>query len=355
MEKINNIRKKINAIDKKILQLLNQRAEETVEIGRLKNSSGKAVYVPSREADIIGVLCETNNGPLSREQVSNIFKEIISSCRSLESKLRISYLGPQGTFSHQAAVKKFGLSAEYVPCETITDVILAVEKNIADFAVIPVENSTEGSVNMSLDMLVDTNLNVISEINLKVQQCLLSKCKMADIKTVYSHQQPLAQCGIWLKKNLPNAKVVAVNSTAEASMLAFKNKNSAAIASEVAAGIYNLNIIAKSIEDSRNNWTRFFVLGNIFTSQSKKDKTSIIFTIKDKVSTLYHILSIFSKAGVNLTKVESRPTKKRAWEYIFFIDFNGHINDKKIMKVLDEVKNNTLFLKVLGSYPQAAD
>jgi len=353
MKKVELIRKQIDSIDKEVLKLLNKRAANTVAIGKLKNSQSKAVYVPSREASIFTNLNKMNEGPLSQEQISNIFKEIISSCRSLESKIKIAYLGPQGTFSHQASIKHFGLSAEYIPFETINDVILSVEKNIADFAVIPIENSTEGAVNTSLDMLVDTTLNVVSEINLKIQNCLLSKTTLDNIKTVYSHQQPLAQCSIWLKKNLPNAKIVAVNSTAEASRLANQNKNSASIASEVASKLYNLNIVAKSIEDNRNNWTRFFVLGNINTLKSDKDKTSIIFTIKDKVSTLYHILSIFSKAGVNLTKIESRPTKKKVWEYVFFIDFNGHISDEKIIKVLDKVKNNSLFLKVLGSYPQA--
>jgi len=351
--KILRQRKKIDEIDKKILQLVTDRAKAACEIGKLKNISFQTAYVPGRESEIINNLIKNNEGLLSKEDIINIFKEIISVCRAKEEKIKVSYLGPEATFSHQAALRQFGSNAEYIALSGFEDVIYKVEKSRADFAVVPIENSNEGSVSATLDLLVDTKLNVINEINMRVSPCLLSNNKIEDIKIVYSHQQPLAQCSNWLRKNLADAKIFSVSSTAEAAKLAAKNLNSAAIASEIAAKIYNLNILAKSIEDGRDNWTRFFVLGKNKSLSTGNDKTTIIFSIKDKVSALYNILSVFSRQKINLTKIESRPTKKKAWQYIFFLDFLGHTDDKKVREVLEEVENNCVFLKVLGSYPKA--
>ncbi len=345
-------RNKIDTIDKKILDLLNERAKCAVEIGKIKQASSP-VYVPSRETEVINNLIRNNKGPLNKQDISSIYREIISVCRGMESKLKVAYLGPKATFSYQASLRLFGSKADFIPIKRLADVIEEVEKQRADYAVVPIENSNEGSVNTTLDELVDTNLKVINEINMRISHCLLSKTKLENIKVVYSHHQAITQCSNWLHKNLPNAEIFPVNSTAQAAQLASKNSKAAAISSEVAAQIYNLNILVKSIEDSKDNWTRFFVLGHDISNKTDKDKTSIIFTIKDKVNTLYNILSEFSKSKINLTKIESRPTKKKVWQYIFFIDFEGHISDKKVINTLEKLKEHCIFLKVLGSYPKS--
>lgn len=350
-DKLLDCRKNIDCIDEKILELLNERAKFAVKIGKIKQSNG-AVYVPSRETEVINRLVKNNKGPLTKQNISAIYREIISTCRGLEAKLKISYLGPQATFSYQAGLKLFGSNVELIPVKRISDVIEEAEKQRVDFAVVPIENSNEGSVNATLDELVDTNLKVVNEIVLRISHCLLSKTNLENIKIVYSHPQALAQCSIWLHKNLPNAELFPVNSTAQAAQLAAKNNKAAAISSETAASLYKLNILAKSIEDSRDNWTRFFVLGNTLSGKTGKDKTSIIFTIKDKVSALYNILSEFSKSKINLTKIESRPTKKKVWQYVFFVDFDGYIEDKKVISTIERIKENCIFLKVLGSYPK---
>ena len=350
--KLLEYRNKIDDIDKKILNLLNDRANCAVEIGKIKQSSS-AVYVPSRETEVINNLIKNNKGPLNKQDVSDIYREIISVCRGMESKLKVSYLGPKATFSYQASLKLFGSKADFIPIRRLADVIEEVEKQRADYAVVPIENSNKGSVNTTLDELVGTNLKVVNEINMRISHCLLSKTKIENIKVVYSHHQALSQCSNWLHKNLPNAEIFPVNSTAQAAQLASKNSKAAAVSSEVAAQIYNLNILVKSIEDSKDNWTRFFVLGHDITNKTGKDKTSIIFTIKDRVNALYNILSEFSKSKINLTKIESRPTKKKVWQYIFFIDFEGHISDKKVIGTIENIKEHCIFLKVLGSYPKA--
>ena len=350
--KLSHYRKKIDDIDKKILNLLNERAENAVEIGKIKQTSS-VVYVPSRETEVINNLVKNNEGPLTKQDITYIYREIIGVCRGLESKLKIAYLGPKATFSYQASLKQFGSKVDFIPVKRLSDVIEEVEKHRADFAVVPIENSNEGSVNTTLDELVDTNLKVVNEINMRVSHCLLSKTKLENIKVVYSHHQAIAQCSGWLRKNLPYAELFPVNSTAHAAQLACQNSKAAAISSEVAAKIYNLNVLVKSIEDSKDNWTRFFVLGYGKTSETGNDKTSIIFTIKDKVSTLYNILSEFSKNKINLTKIESRPTKKKVWQYMFFIDFEGHICDKKVSDTLERINEHCIFLKILGSYPKA--
>ena len=352
-EKILKYREEIDKLDEQILKLINKRAKCAIEIGKIKQQdSSSSIYVPQREKQVISNLIKINTGPLINEDIKNIYTEIMSSCRGLEKRLQVAYLGPQATFSYQASLKLFGSKVDFIPVKRLADVIEEVEKQRADFAVVPVENSNEGSVNTTLDELVDTNLKIINEINMRISHCLLSKTNFENIKTVYSHHQALAQCSNWLHKNLPNAEIVSVNSTAQAAQLALKNVNSAAISSEVAAKVYNLNILCKSIEDTRDNWTRFFVLGRCLSSKTGKDKTSIIFTIEDRVNALYNILSQFSKNNINLTKIESRPTKKKIWQYVFFIDFEGHIEDKKVINTIEKIKEHCIFLKVLGSYPK---
>ena len=349
------IRKQIDKIDREILKLLNKRAELAIKIGKLKQETGEEVYIPNREKEILLNLLKENKGPLPKESLQNIFSEILHAGRTLQSKLKIAYLGPEATFTHLAAVKNFGRYCEYVPLKTIKDVFQEVEKGRVDYGVVPIENSTEGVVNHTLDMFMESDLLICSELNLPIELCLLSKFSdIKKIKRLYSHPQALGQCRNWIEANLSEVEVVETTSTSKAAELAKKsNVPSAAIASSIAGEIYGLNIIAKGIEDISENYTRFLVIGKQSSERSGHDKTSIMFSIKDRVGALHDILVPFKKLNINLTKIESRPTRKKAWEYVFFLDFLGHIKDKKIKKALSEVSNQCVFLKVLGSYPRA--
>lgn len=352
---IEGLRKKIDKVNLEILNSLNKRAELVEEVGKVKINSGrKDFYIPHREKKIISSLVKANKGPLEADGIEAIYREIINACRALESKLAIAYFGPEGTFTHLAAMKIFGSSGAYVPVKTIADVFTEVEKGRAGYGVVPVENSTEGVVNHTLDMFIESNLVICSELNMRIEECLLSVSgNIKDIKTVYSHYQPLAQCRNWLEENLPGIPVVEVASTAAASKRALSEKGAAAIGSRAAAEIYKLEIAAGGIEDSKENFTRFIVIGNNPSEASGEDKTSILFSIKDKVGALHDMLMPFKRRKINLAKIESRPTKKKAWEYIFFVDLLGHISDKKVQDAIDELEKNCMFLKVLGSYPKA--
>jgi len=349
------LRKQIDKIDRKILELLNKRAELAIKIGKLKQKTGEEVYIPNREKEILLNLLKENKGPLPKESLQNIFSEILHAGRTLQSKLKIAYLGPEATFTHLAAVKNFGKYCEYIPLKTIKDVFQEVEKGRADYGVVPIENSTEGVVNYTLDMFMESDLLICSELNLRIELCLLSKFSdIKKIKRLYTHLQALGQCRNWIEANLPEVEILETTSTSKAAELAKRsNVPSAAIASSIAGEIYGLNIIAKGIEDISENYTRFLVIGKQSSERSGHDKTSIMFSIKDRVGALHDILVPFKKLNINLTKIESRPTRRKAWEYVFFLDFLGHIKDKKIKKALSEVSNQCVFLKVLGSYPRA--
>jgi len=351
---LNFIRKDIDKTDREIARLINKRAALALEVGKVKNKTGKAVYVPSREKEVMrNVLGELKKlkPVLSIQAVENIYSEIISASRDLETPMKIAFLGPWGTFAHQAAMKKFGSSGFFVPCATENEVLDDVEKDRSDFGVVPVENSNAGSVNVTLDMLVDTELTVCGEISLKIEQCFLVKDPKAKILRIYSHPHGLAQCRTWLMRNYPDAELISVSSTVEAAKMVAKESHAAAVSPEAAAKIYDLFVLERGIQDSKQNFTRFFVVGKIATRPSGRDKTSLVFMIKDKPGALHKILGSFDKNKVNLTKIESRPTKKKAWEYIFFIDLEGHIEDKKVAKAVAELKSNSVFVKILGSYP----
>ena len=351
---INEIRKKIDLLDKDILDFLNKRAALAKDIGRLKDKSGSDFYVPNREKKIILELARKNKGPLPTSAVSSVYREIFNVCRSLESRLKIAYFGPEGTFTHQAALKNFGGTARYVSSKTITDVFTEVEKDRVNYGVVPIENSTEGIVNHTLDMFIESDLVISSEISMQIEECLLSiSGRKKDVKKVYSFPTAIGQCRNWLEKNLPGVPVIEVSSTSEAARRAVKEKDVAAIASEAAAGLYGLEIIEKGIEDTKENYTRFLVIGKKEAGASGRDKTSILFSVKDKVGVLHDMLAPFKKYKISLTKIESRPTKKRAWQYIFFIDFLGHVSEPRIKKALHELSSHCLFMKMLGSYPRA--
>ncbi len=348
------LREKIDQTDKKILELLNNRARIAREVGELKKAHGLRVYVPEREAEIIDRLSGQNQGPFPAEGIRTIFREIISASISLEKPMRACFLGPPATFTHMACIKHFGESAELIPVINVTEVFELVERKDCEFGVVPIENSTEGVVSNTLDMFVEYNQSIIGEIMLEISHSLLSKTgEFSHIKTVYSHPHAIAQCRSWLEKNLRQASVLHVESTARAAELASGDPSSAAIAGEGAGKLYGLRTIKKNIQDNVTNFTRFIIIGKMHPDRTGKDKTSIIFSVKDEVGALYKILKSFSNYKINLTKIESRPVKKRAWEYLFFLDMEGHIKDGDVKGAIDEMRILCSFFKLLGSYPRA--
>ena len=353
-KQLQNLRNKINELDEEILRLISQRAELVKEIGTIKQKNEIEPYAANREKIIYQRLERLNKGPLKNEDIKTIFREIISACLSLEKPLRIAYLGPEATFTHQAALNQFGHAPQFVQTLTIDGIFREVEKKRCDYGVVPIENSTEGSVYRTLDMFIETPLQICAEISLEVSLYLLSSTdKIENIKKIYSHPQALAQCSRWLTNNLPEIPVHSVSSTALAAKKAAEEPNTGAIASKISAPIYNLKILKEKIEDYSNNYTRFWVIGHKSPEKSGNDKTSIMFSIKDEVGALYKVIYPFSKYGINMTKIESRPSKERPWEYFFFVDVEGHISDHNLKKSLEEIKMFVSFLKILGSYPRS--
>lgn len=352
---LQKLRNKIDRIDSQILKLLNQRAAVILDIGKLKARQKKSIYVPDREAEVYKSIFAKNDGPLSNGALGAIFREIMSGSFQLERPLSIAYLGPEFTFTYLASMKKFGSSVNYTGCETIRDVFAEVEKERADYGVVPIENSIEGAVNYTLDVFMDSDLKICSEVFLEISHNLLSKERdRSRIKKIYTKAEVFAQCRLWLESNMPHVDLVEVSSTAKAAQIASKEKGVACIASALAGEKYGLNVLSKSIEDSTHNVTRFLVIGRTEARPTKHDKTSIMVSIKDKVGGLHDILMPFKKTGINLTKIESRPSKTRAWEYYFFVDLEGHHHDPKVKKALEILKKETTYLKILGSYPVGA-
>jgi len=348
---LDKMRNKIDMLDRKIISLLNLRAGITKNIGKEKINTGKCIYSPEREMQVLRKVSSLNKGPLKKNALEAIYREIMSASLALEKLLKIAYMGPQASFSNLAALKRFGSQMNYVACGGIPEVFLEVERGAADYGVVPVENSIEGAVTHTLDMLVDSDLKICSQVILNVSHNLLANCPKNKIRKVYSNPQVFGQCRIWLQKNLPNAELVDVSSTTRAAELAKKEKNSAAIASLLASKTYGLKVLASGIQDSLQNITRFLVVGKNVAARTGHDKTSLLFSIKDRVGALYELLLPFRKYGVNLTKIESRPLKKKAWEYYFFVDILGHQDDYKIKKALSELERKCTYLKILGSYP----
>tara|TARA_B100000315_G_scaffold260621_1_gene323470 strand:+ start:1880 stop:2947 length:1068 start_codon:yes stop_codon:yes gene_type:complete len=351
---LQNLRKKIDQIDEKILNLLNQRADEVIKVGKLKKKNNISVYSPEREASMLKRLKSINKGAFRPEDVENVFREILSVCRSQRTILEIAYLGPPGTFTHLASIKKFGKRPNYIESESIKDVFDKVERGEADYGVVPVENSIEGVVNYTLDMFFVSNLSICAEVTLNISHSLLgAKVKdITKIKRIYSNPQVFAQCRSWISRNLKNAELVPTESTAKAALRAKKDLSGACIGNKILANIYSLNIIASEIEDSPYNYTRFLIISKNDTPASGKDKTSILFAVKDKVGALYDALYSFKSHKINLTKIESRPSKKKPWEYYFFVDFQKHRSSPVVKKALKKLEKECIFLKILGSYPK---
>lgn len=351
MSSLKNLRKQIDSLDKRIVSMLNLRAKTTFNISHLKTKEGKTIYSPEREREVLRKIVIANKGPLSAKALEAIYREIMSCSLSMYKPLTIAYLGPEATFTHLAALKRFGSQVNYLPANNISDVFLEVEREEADYGVIPIENSVEGAVTHTLDMFVDSDLKICAQVILDVSHNLLAKCPKEKIKRVYSNPQVFGQCRIWLQENLPGAEEIEVSSTTRAAQIAAKEKNSACIASLLAAKVYKLKVIAADIEDSPHNITRFLVIGKNDVPATNNDRTSIMFSVKDKVGALYDMLLPFRKYSINLTKIESRPSKKKAWEYYFFVDLEGHTSSPKVKKALGELENKCAFLKILGSYP----
>jgi chorismate mutase/prephenate dehydratase len=351
MQDLDALRKKIDAIDQKVIEFLNDRTKLALEIGKLKGKTGRGTYAPDREYEIYQKIETLAKGPLSSDSLKSVYREIMSAALALEKELRIAYLGPQATFTHIASLSKFGSSVNYVPCTSISDVFSEVDKKRADYGVIPVENSTEGAVTHSYDMFIDSDLKICSEIIYEISHHLLSNSQLKSIKRVYSNPQVFGQCRVWIETNLPKVELIDTSSTSFAAQKAASEDGSAAIASRLAGTLNNLNVVAEDIQDTAHNQTRFIVIGHEIARPTGNDKTSIVLSIKDKVGALYEMLEPIRKNKINMTKIESRPSKKKAWDYYFFIDLVGHAEDKKIKKTLDEVEQRVRFLKVLGSYP----
>jgi chorismate mutase/prephenate dehydratase len=347
-------RRRVDAIDEKLLELLNKRAEVVMKIGRLKQKTQSDLHAPAREQEIYRRLERINKGPFPNEALRAVFREILSASLSLEGPLKVAYLGPKATFTHLACLRQFGNSASYVPVNSIKEVFFEVERGRADYGVVPIENSTEGVVNHTLDMFVDSPLKIAAEVLQEVSHHLMSRSgKIEDIKRIYSHPHAIAQCKTWLENHLPRVPTSEVFSTAKAAETCVDDPSAAAIASELSAQLYGLQIVKRRIEDNIHNFTRFLVIAPKSPGRTGRDKTSVLFSIRDRVGALYDMLRPFAANHINLTKIESRPSRRKAWEYIFFVDMEGHIEDEKVRAALDELQPQCLYLKVMGSYPAA--
>lgn len=344
----------IDKCDQEIVRLINERAKAASEIGRIKLESGQSIFAPERERAVYDKVDGLSEGPFPKRSLHAVYREIMSGCIALEKPTSIAYLGPAGTFTHQAAIQKFGGSMEYQPESEIRDVFLAVSRGHADYGIVPIENSTEGSVNATSDMLMESNLKICSEIFLNIHQCLLCNCDLKDVKIVLSKDHALAQCRTWLAANLPGVPVRAVASTALAAERASREPGVAAIASEVTQNLYPLENIIRGIEDKPDNMTRFIVLAKEYAKPSGDDRTSIVFSCAHEAGSLYKALQPFRDFGVNMTRIESRPSKRINWEYAFFVDLEGHAENETVQVCFAEVQKFTDEFIILGSYPRAA-
>src|SRR3984957_12844475 len=350
---IETLRARMDEINLKILRLISARASVATEIGRLKHHEGGEVYQPVRERAIIEKMIAENQGPLTDDQVKRIYVEIISACRALEHEPSVAFLGPEHTYSHEAVRMRFGSSVALMPLESFAAVFQAIDNGRADFGVVPVENSTEGSINLTLDLLIDTALVIIGEVMLPVRPSILSLSgKREEVTKIVAHQQLLSQCRGYLSANFPRTDVEPVASNALAAQRAAADATLAALASAAAGDAYGLRPIATNVQDLATNMTRFLVIGTRPVERSGKDKTTLLFAVADRVGTLNQALNLFARNAINISKIESRPLRARPWEYLFFVDVMGHRDDPKLARALKSLSTKALFLKVLGSYPE---
>jgi chorismate mutase / prephenate dehydratase len=354
-ERLRDLRAKIDALDEKLQGLIARRAQYAQAIAETKRENGhKLFYSPEREADVLRRVLERNAGPLSNEALTRLFREIMSACLALESPIKVAFLGPAGTFTHEAALKHFGGSIEAVALGAIDEVFREVQSGSAHFGVVPVENSTEGVVNHTLDMFLTSPLKVCGEVSLRVHHHLL-RCRAGTegARRVVSHPQSLAQCREWLDANLPNVPRESVASNAEAARIASTDETTLAIAGDSAATLYDLQMLSRNIEDRPDNTTRFLVIGALETQPSGADRTTLLLSGKNRPGALHKLLSPLARYGINMTRIESRPSRRSIWEYVFFIDIEGHARDPKIARALATLEREAAFYKCLGSYPRA--
>jgi chorismate mutase/prephenate dehydratase len=351
-KKLKPLREQIDAIDAQLLDLLNARARIAQEVGHVKAETNAPVFRPEREAQVLRSVADRNPGPLVASDVQTIFREIMSACRALEKRVSVAYLGPVGTFTEQAVYQQFGHAVEGVSCTSIDEVFRSTEAGTANFGVVPIENSSEGTISRTLDLLLQTPLTISGEISLPVHHSLMTKSGTMDgIKRICAHSQALAQCQAWLNQHYPNIERQALASNAEAARLASEEPAVAAIAGEMAAQTYNLLIVSAHIQDDPHNRTRFAVIGRLQTTPSGKDQTSLVLSVANKAGAVYNLLAPLAKHGVSMTRFESRPARMGTWEYYFYVDVEGHAHDEKVAKALAELQQNAAYFKVLGSYP----
>jgi chorismate mutase/prephenate dehydratase len=352
-EQLKQLRDQIDAIDSELLKLVSTRAELAQQIGKIKKSG--IVYRPEREAQILTRIQEQNPGPITNEHIKQIFTEIMSLCRALEKPMSVAYLGPNGTFSEDAALKRFGSAITTVACDSIDEVFRTVESDAASYGVVPVENSSEGAVGRTMDLLLQTPLTICGEIQLPVHQFLMAQqTELSQINKIYTHPQSFAQCHQWLRTNLPqisNTAFITTASNADAARQAAADKNAAAIASKRAAELFGLVICAENIEDDPKNTTRFLVIGKQNVAASGKDKTSLILSTNNRSGAIYKLLEPLAQHGVSMSRLESRPSRTGLWQYVFFVDIEGHQHDANVAAALEALREKAAFLKILGSYP----
>ena len=354
---LHEIRKRIDTIDKQLLDLLSQRADLVHEVGLIKKRDGLQIYAPDREEALLRKLVEMNEGRLPEKSIRSIYREIMSAALALEEDLKIAYLGPEGTWTHQAAIKKFGHSVNYTPHASFSDVFDDVARRRADYGVVPIENSTEGAVSHTLDLFVDSPLRICAQILLRIDNNLLATIAREEVRTLYSHPQVFGQCKNWILRNLPEADLVEVSSTTKAAHLAHENaaEGAAALGGRLAAELAGLEVLDEAIQDRATNTTRFLVIGEKTCPSTGNDRTSILFSVHDRPGSLVAALKAFDSFEINMSKIESRPSKQKDWEYIFYVDLAGHCENGQVSSALEELEKHCSLVKLLGSYPDSAE
>lgn len=354
---LDDIRRQIDEIDRDLLDLLNRRADLVHEVGVVKKRDGLQIYAPEREESLLRTLISMNQGRLSETSIRAIYREIMSAALALEDDLKIAYLGPEGTWTHQAAIKKFGHSVSYSPQPNFADVFDQVTRRSADYGVVPIENSTEGAVSHTLDLFVDSPLHICSQILLRIENCLMAAIPRSEIRTLYSHPQVFGQCRSWIHRNFPQADLVEVSSTTKAAQIAQEQakQGAAALGGPLAAEIYGLDVLETSIQERATNTTRFLVIGEKTCPPTGQDRTSVLFAIHDRPGSLVKALQAFDNFHINLSKIESRPSKRKDWEYVFYVDLAGHCMDPEVAKALAELHQHCSMIKLLGSYPDVTE
>lgn len=346
---------KIARLDEKLIKLINQRGSLTRQAGKLCSGSKGSGYDPVGEEMILRKIDPVNPGPLPTADLRAVYREIISACRGLAGRIRVAYLGPEATFTHAASRKQFGSAVELIPAESIGGVFREVENETVEYGVVPIENSLDGAVTYTLDSFMESPLQVCAEVFLRIDQSLLSNSPLSQIENIYSHPQVFGQCRIFIQKYLPRADLREVASTARAAALAAREKKSAALANSLAGSVYGLKVVKRNVQDRAGNMTRFLVIGKTLPRPSGRDRTSILFSLPHRSGSLYDALNAFRVRGINLTKIESRPSRKKAWEYYFFVDLEGHCRSKKVKAALEELSQACRFIKILGSYPRGEE